>query len=214
MSGLRALRSSPLYPPPPSPSESTKEGATGTPSVEKEKEKHSASEAGSHGSEHERPLVRHRESGIEELASTVSTLSHPQQQQQEKEPRPSPLADVTPLVESLRNLSDGLRATSTTRESLLSTLEGYTSVLHRQVYLRSTNSSGIGGLGGNFGMGDSSKSKSIGLSTLSSNLAEAQGTHTGEIDMSRRGQEWDAVRKEIRAIKGMLLGRRNFAPIS
>lgn len=58
------------------------------------------------------------------------------------------------------------------------------------------------------------------MNTLSANLAKAGGKSSwGAYDQSNgeeegsvgvKGEEWDAVRKEVRAIKGMLLSRRNF----
>jgi hypothetical protein len=58
------------------------------------------------------------------------------------------------------------------------------------------------------------------MNTLSANLAKAGGKSSwgafdqsageGEENVGVKGEEWDAVRKEVRAIKGMLLSRRNF----
>ena len=98
------------------------------------------------------------------------------------------LPDLTHLTSSLRSLHVALTSTSTTRTSLLSTLESYTSHLHREIYLR----------------GPSSNNGHVGLGTLGANLRSESGEGAG------RGEEWDKVRKEVRAIKGMLLGRRNF----
>jgi len=106
---------------------------------------------------------------------------------------PLPLDGLASLSLSLRSLSGALASTSTTRTSLLSTLESYTSQLHREVYLRS----------------DPKTSFSVGLGSLSQNLANVgakAGAGTGSTG-------WDDVRKEVRAIKGLLLGRRNFAPL-
>lgn len=124
------------------------------------------------------------------------------------------------LSTSLGNLLTAFNSTSTTRTSLLSTVEGYSSYLHRQVYRRSQpfSSGGIKS-GGGYSMG-----------TLSANLAQAGGSQRRPFDiygqpedgdaddevkledMGVKSQEWDAVRKEVRAIKGMLLSRRNFVP--
>ena len=97
--------------------------------------------------------------------------------------------DLSGLSDSLKSLSVALGATSTTRTSLTSTLESYTSHLHREIYLRPTSSTNS-----NFGTGA--------LGTF--NRDSRNGSDEG------RTEEWDSVRKEVRAIKGMLLGRRNF----
>jgi len=116
-----------------------------------------------------------------------------------------PLDTVSSLSTSLANLVTAFTSTSTTRTSLLSTLESYTSHLHRQLYLRSGSSFGGGGGGMKYGM-----------NTLSANLAKAGGKGYGAFETDSeeavgvKGEEWDAVRKEVRAIKGMLLSRRNF----
>jgi hypothetical protein len=61
------------------------------------------------------------------------------------------------------------------------------------------------------------------MNSLSANLARegggavlgGGGTYEGSAPgIEARGEEWDAVRREIRAIKGMLLNRRNFTPSS
>lgn len=113
-----------------------------------------------------------------------------------------PLDTVSSLSTSLANLVTAFTSTSTTRTSLLSTLESYTSHLHRQLYLRATPGSG--------GM-------RYGMNTLSANLAKAGGGKAwGAFEQDDdqptgvKGEEWDSVRKEVRAIKGMLLSRRNF----
>jgi len=114
-----------------------------------------------------------------------------------------PLETVSSLSTSLGNLVSAFTSTSTTRTSLLSTLESYTSHLHRQLYLRSTP--------GSSGM-------RYGMNTLSANLAKAGGgkgwggfeQESNDETVGVKGEEWDAVRKEVRAIKGMLLSRRNF----
>ena len=141
-----------------------------------------------------------------------------------------PLDTFSSLSTSLANLLAAFNSTSTTRTSLLSTVEGYSSYLHRQVYRRSQP--GPGGYGGGSGGGSGAMAKSGGgysLETLSANLAKAGGSsgaqsrsfdiygqndgEDGEArleDMGVKSGEWDAVRKEVRAIKGMLLSRRNF----
>ena len=98
-----------------------------------------------------------------------------------------PLEPTAQLTTALRALGLALQATQTTRTSLLSTLESYTSTLHRSVFLRSNPS-----LGSNFAFGPT-------------------GREREKMEGEARGEEWDAVRKEVRAIKGLLLGRRSFA---
>jgi hypothetical protein len=113
-----------------------------------------------------------------------------------------PLEPVSNLITSLAGLVTAFTSTSTTRTSLLSTLESYTSHLHRQLYLKSTPSGGM----------------RYGMNTLSANLAKAGGgkgwgafeSEGNDEAVGVKGEEWDAVRKEVRAIKGMLLSRRNF----
>jgi hypothetical protein len=122
------------------------------------------------------------------------------------------LPDFSPLASSLRTLSSARGNTSTTRTSLLSTLESYTSHLHRQLWAPRPGHTAFGG---------------VGMSSLSANLARERGGRVdsygmngrledgGDMDIglgsAGRGEDWDAVRREIRAIKAMLLNRRNFA---
>lgn len=128
------------------------------------------------------------------------------------EPVPPKLhADTSSLGTALRDLAAGFDATATTRTSLLSTLEGYTSGLHRELYLtRSGGSSAPWSVPG--------ANSRVGLNTLSANLAkEGGGIDSSTNGMSplglppARSEEWDSVRREVRAIKGLLLNRRNFA---
>lgn len=118
-----------------------------------------------------------------------------------------PIANLTALSTSLSALSDSISSTSTTRVSLLSTLESYTSQLHREVYLRSD------GFGSGSGGGSSF---SVGLGSLSQNLASAGAKAGGASGANGTGgtgrTDWDDVRREVRAVKGLLLGRRNFVP--
>ncbi|OWZ64702.1 hypothetical protein AYX15_03621 [Cryptococcus neoformans] len=101
-----------------------------------------------------------------------------------------PFLGLRTLSQSIHNLTAMLDATSTTRISLISTLESYTSHIHRQLFLskppRYTNDR-----------------FAVGLGTLSENL-QKEGEH------EKKGEEWDAVRKEVRAVKGLLLNRRAF----
>lgn len=139
-----------------------------------------------------------------------------------------PINTISTLSTSLTNLLTAFNSTSTTRTSLLSTVEGYSSYLHRQVYRRTQPFASSGGAGG--------YQSGYSLGTLSANLTKAgggnsttaasqrkafdiYGTQDGDEDqevrledMGVKSQEWDAVRKEVRAIKGMLLSRRNFVP--
>ena len=101
------------------------------------------------------------------------------------------LKDLSALSSSLTDLSSALDSTSTTRTSLLSTLEMYTSQLQRDIFLRSSR-----------------PNPSVGLNTLSQNLDRERGYSADE----GRSKEWREARKEIRAMKGILLGRRNFVP--
>lgn len=128
-----------------------------------------------------------------------------------------PINPLASLTSTVRDLTSTLDSTSTTRTSLLSTLESYTSTLHREVFLRSDRFGSSGGYSGGYSM-----------STLSANLAKAggggtsgrnraqQGAEAGDGGLSGVGvksEEWDAVRKEVRGIKGILLNRRNFASL-
>lgn len=106
----------------------------------------------------------------------------------------------------MRDLAAGLDATATTRTSLLSVLEGYTSGLHRELYLSRPTNTPWAVPGSN---------NRVGLSTLSANLAKAGGAvdadNASPLGLPpARSEEWDAVRREVRAIKGLLLNRRNF----
>ncbi|WVQ74968.1 hypothetical protein IAR50_004576 [Cryptococcus sp. DSM 104548] len=102
-----------------------------------------------------------------------------------------PLANLSVLSSSLNRLTSSLDSTSTTRTSLISHLESYTSHLHRQLFAaRPVGSKGFG-------------SYAVGMGSLDAHLR-----NEGEVES--QGEEWDAVRKDIRAIKGMLLNRRTF----
>lgn len=102
-----------------------------------------------------------------------------------------PFLGLRSLSQSIHNLTTVLDATSTTRISLISTLESYTSHIHRQLFLAKSP-------------GYTSDRFTVGLGTLSDNLKK-EGEH------EKKGEEWDAVRKEVRAVKGLLLNRRAFA---
>lgn len=101
-----------------------------------------------------------------------------------------PSLGLRALSQSIHNLTAMLDATSTTRISLISTLESYTSHVHRQLFLAKPP-------------GYTNDRFAVGLGTLSENLKK-EGEH------EKKGEEWDAVRKEVRAVKGLLLNRRAF----
>lgn len=85
---------------------------------------------------------------------------------------------LSTLSTALRVLTSAIKATDTTRTSLMTSLTSYTNELHAHT-LRSAR---IGGL----------------------NAALAK---EGAGAIGGRGEEWDATRKEVRLIKGMLLNR-------
>lgn len=190
LNGLKALRVSPLFP-----------IADTTETIEEGQESRM-------GDRKRIDAVEHK-SGIEEISTSESSKSERSQSQRRLiEGTPTkgdnlampllPLDDLSSLSTSLRSLSGAITSTSTTRVSLLSTLETYTSQLHREVYLRTDHSSAF----------------SVGLGSLSQNLASASGSKGSAGLAKNASSEWDDVRKEIRAIKGLLLGRRNFMPTS
>ena len=98
----------------------------------------------------------------------------------------NPISEFRDLQFNLTELASAVDATSTTRTSLLSTLEGYTSDLQDEVY--ATPSSRRNGV-----------------------LGEPKSRDPA-VDV--RAEEWDAVRKEVRSIKGLLLNRRSLAPVA
>ncbi|GFZ48489.1 hypothetical protein JCM24511_06237 [Saitozyma sp. JCM 24511] len=143
---------------------------------------------------------------FEELASTTSSDNG--LETSASAPPSNLLPKLQPLTSSLHTLASTRTNTSTTRTSLLSTLESYTSHLHRQLWAPRPGHATFGG---------------VGMNSLSANLARegggavlgGGGTYEGSAPgIEARGEEWDAVRREIRAIKGMLLNRRNFTPTS
>ncbi|WVN85946.1 uncharacterized protein L203_101103 [Cryptococcus depauperatus CBS 7841] len=129
-------------------------------------------------------------SELDLLSASIS--SYPSMAKDDAHDKFVPLSNLTSLSQSLRKLTSALDSTSTTRSSLISTLESYTSHLHRQLFV-ARPTSGVG-----------SHKYSIGLGSLSANLRD-------EGEIKSNGEEWDAVRKEVRAIKGLLLNRRSFA---
>jgi hypothetical protein len=169
--------------------------------------------------EEERALVRARtresEVSREELALVKSRSREEKDEDKDKEkgteggdkeeeeepPTVNMFADVAPLSAALRDLASSLDATATTRTSLVSTLEGYTSGLHRELFARGGATNSWGG------------TSSVGLSTLGANLAKAGGSaDASPLGLpAAKSEEWDNVRREVRAIKGLLLNRRNFS---
>ncbi|WVR00307.1 hypothetical protein IAU59_007450 [Kwoniella sp. CBS 9459] len=216
LDGLRRLRSNKLYGPPRVEQSPMDEG--------KDKKKDLT---GHKGQENEgpRPQMR-REASLKEITSSASISSsssaaHPHHNSDEAIEHPAPREPVVPLSSlrtlstNLNNLTSALDNTSTTRTSLISTLESYTSHLHHQMFVsRAPGSMGsshaYGGGGSGFG------GYSIG-GTLGMNLKQASGgagVESGGGDAGAaggNGEDWDSVRKEIRAIKGLLLNRRAFA---
>lgn len=151
-------------------------------------------------------LERSARAMVEEISS-VASASGGEVDEQPHPPQPTPLLpDLSDVITSVEELAATRGNTSTTRTSLLSTLESYTSNLHRQLWSPRPGH-GYSGYG-------------VGLNSLDANLAkerggittESNGLHAaaGELAMGVKGEEYDAVRKEIRAIKGILLNRRNF----
>jgi hypothetical protein len=135
-----------------------------------------------------------KDASSEKAISTISDVT--------PSPAASPRPDLTPLIAALSTLATTRRNTSTTRTSLLSTLEAYTSALHRQMW-NPTPSDRWGGVGLN------SLDRHLGAAGAGAGGKKA-GAYEFEGVIDRR-EEWDAVRKEVRAVKGMLLGRRTFA---
>ncbi|WWD19476.1 hypothetical protein CI109_103936 [Kwoniella shandongensis] len=195
---LRRLRTGGLFPPNPTAIAGEKDVAVGAmegnPTAGEQEEKTA--------------LLIEKEATLREIDSSTTSSEHgndhgdpPSTPTQTAEHLPiSPIPSLQSLTRSLRSLTTALDSTSTTRTSLISTLESYTSHLHRQLFVaRPTGSGGFG----------------IGMGTLSANLSKESGRAGAGFDTlenQSRGEEWDAVRKEVRAIKGMLLNRRSFAP--
>lgn len=134
-------------------------------------------------------------------------------------PKPSPspplpvltLAnDLQHLPSSLRQLSNHMSATETTRTSLISTINAYTSHLHTQNFLM-VRGGGGGGRASRIG------NAAVGLSSLDDNLRKEGAAAAGDDARTRSEpegmigiadlEEWETVRKEIRSIKGLMLSR-------
>jgi hypothetical protein len=152
--------------------------------------------------------------GQEPESPKSATTSIPDELPPATKPPPLPMrADVGDLSAALKDLAANLDATATTRTSLVSTLEGYTSGLHRELFLARS-----GGPSTPWGpVPGANNTGRVGLGTLSANLASAGGKVAGQPEASplgippARSEEWDNVRREVRAIKGLLLNRRNFS---
>ncbi|OCF39098.1 hypothetical protein I317_07122 [Kwoniella heveanensis CBS 569] len=221
LEGLRALRSNKLYGPPLRVGEKIRDEKSGSRKTRDEDGKKRERDGVT-----PRPTIR-REASLKEITSSASVSSssttHPNDTQDHDhnagvdhvEPTPPsqplvPFSSLQALRTHLNSLTSALDNTSTTRTSLISTLESYTSHLHRQMFVSRAPGSGFGSAGGGGGFGG----YSIG-GTLGMNLKQASGSGgaaasvgiTGNGD----GEAWDSVRKEIRAIKGLLLNRRAFA---
>lgn len=147
--------------------------------------------------------------------SASISLSHTDDIPPSVKPPPLPMrADTADLTAALRDLAANLDATATTRTSLVSTLEGYTSGLHRELFLARGS-----GPSTPWGPVPGATTGRVGLGTLSANLANAGGKVSsgspGEASPlgipPARSEEWDNVRREVRAIKGLVLNRRNFS---
>lgn len=121
---------------------------------------------------------------------------------------PSPLCD---LSSQLLTLSRNMSATDTTRTSLLSTINSYTSHLHTQNFLMQRGSSASRRTGGGVHLGslDANLAKEGGIGKTGGEKTaggrlEADGmTMLSLTDLD----EWDEIKKEIRSIKGLLLSR-------
>ena len=161
---------------------------------------------------------------------------------------PSPLislAALSTLVGTLRHLASARGNTSTTRTSLLSTIEAYTSSLHRQLWNPAPGHSsygfgrgsgtgvglgsldqqlaltgagaggggggGGGGAGGRSGGGQAKGARGRGQANGFGNAWSVEPRGVVLEDVRDRREEWDAVRREVRGVKGLLLGRRTFA---
>ena len=148
----------------------------------------------------DRPILLVEE--MTETASHASTSTSHLTKYQARIPL-IPSIELSDLTAKLKDLSEALDSTSTTRTSLLSTLELYTAELHREVFRRSVPST----------YGGHSGATPVGLGTLSANLNRESGhaALTGPNGIDDGMKEFDMARKEIRAMKGILLGRRNFA---
>lgn len=116
--------------------------------------------------------------------------------------------ELEPLPSRLRQLSEQMAATETTRTSLISTVNAYTSHLHTQNFLMVRAS----------GTGSRARNAAVGLSSLDDNLRKEGAASQSTADARTRAEpeglvgiadldEYETVRKEIRSIKGLMLSR-------
>ncbi|WWD03439.1 hypothetical protein V865_001491 [Kwoniella europaea PYCC6329] len=138
------------------------------------------------------------EASLKEISSSISSL----RSENINNPEPNdeineiiPITPLTRLTSKLKILSSSLDATSTTRLSVISTLEGYTSSIHHQLFLSRSTTGGMSSYG-------------VNMNSLSNHLNQDKNQSRDMIGGT--GEEWDNTRKEIRAIKGLLLNRRQF----
>lgn len=146
---------------------------------------------------------------IREISSSAhSTSSHTSDPSPATSPNVPPLLpDLTSLIDTLKNLTSTRSNTATTRTSLLSTIESYTSALHRQLW-NPRPGAGKGAWGTGYGLGTLDQSLRNEGATGGATAGVYKDGWEGE-GLGDRAEEWDRVRKEVRGIKGMLLGRRS-----
>jgi len=72
---------------------------------------------------------------------------------------------------------------------------------------------GLGTLGTNLALEGGARSSALGPAAAAGAGDDGIGSGAGAKGKGSgtNGEEWDMVRKEVRAIKGMLLNRRNFS---
>ncbi|KAK6909620.1 hypothetical protein L486_00732 [Kwoniella mangroviensis CBS 10435] len=141
---------------------------------------------------------KREEASLKEISSSISSLhSEPStiQRANDEIDEIIPITPLTRLISKLKILSSSMDATSTTRLSVISTLEGYTSSIHHQLFLSRSTTGGMSSYG-------------VNMNSLSNHLNQDKNQSRDVIGGT--GEEWDNTRKEIRAIKGLLLNRRQF----
>jgi hypothetical protein len=135
---------------------------------------------------------------IEDMDQEVSVASAPPAGPAQPKHPLSLISGLLDLPNNLGTLSAQMESTTTTRTSLISTVSSYTSWLHTQMFMMTR-------AGGN----NSAYYGGVGLKTLGESL-EKEGVKSEEKTAAVIGGKspvWDELRKEIRAIKGMLLSR-------
>ncbi|WRT70406.1 uncharacterized protein IL334_007404 [Kwoniella shivajii] len=208
VNGLKKLRGSKLYPNSNSDSLPTKSHSGSEESDYGEDSNNNNNRADQKSSlsssRKEEISTKESQASLKEITSSSSSSSTSSQTDHHEHPEvPLPFQSISPILSlqtlsaGLKSLSSALDSTSTTRTSLISTLESYTSSIHRQLFV----SRPAGGFGG----------YSVGMGSLSQHLGK-NGESNGVDGLGGvKGEEWDSVRKEVRAIKGVLLNRRQFA---